>query len=86
VKKALEIITHGQCAQSCVECCRLIHSCVNAGSGLAFSKRRVTVSTSGVVPGIDKLGQEMPVSLAISLHAVNDALVGRSQALRAIVF
>ena len=43
---------------------------------LAFglSKRRVTVSTAGVVPGIRKLAQHTDVSLAISLHAPNDAL------------
>jgi 23S rRNA (adenine2503-C2)-methyltransferase len=41
---------------------------------LGFSKRRVTVSTSGVVPKIDRLGRELPVALAISLHAVRDEL------------
>jgi adenine C2-methylase RlmN of 23S rRNA A2503 and tRNA A37 len=41
-------------------------------SGLALAKRRVTVSTSGVVPVIDKLGTELGVSLSISLHAVRD--------------
>lgn len=39
-----------------------------------LSRRRVTVSTSGVVPMIDKLAQECPVALAVSLHASNDAL------------
>nr|WP_299240651.1 23S rRNA (adenine(2503)-C(2))-methyltransferase RlmN [uncultured Halomonas sp.] len=39
-----------------------------------LSKRRVTLSTSGVVPMIDKLGDELDVSLAISLHAANDEL------------
>lgn len=39
-----------------------------------LSKRRVTLSTSGVVPFMDKLGHEMPVALAVSLHASNDAL------------
>jgi 23S rRNA (adenine2503-C2)-methyltransferase len=39
-----------------------------------LSRRRVTVSTSGVVPMIDKLSQECPVALAISLHASNDQL------------
>jgi 23S rRNA (adenine2503-C2)-methyltransferase len=38
------------------------------------SKRRVTLSTAGVVPAIDKLREESDVSLAISLHAPNDAL------------
>lgn len=41
---------------------------------LGFSKRRVTVSTSGVVPKIDQLGRDLPVALAISLHAVRDEL------------
>jgi 23S rRNA (adenine2503-C2)-methyltransferase len=39
-----------------------------------LSRRRVTVSTSGVVPMIDKLGQDCPVALAVSLHAPNDLL------------
>jgi 23S rRNA (adenine2503-C2)-methyltransferase len=39
-----------------------------------LSRRRVTVSTSGVVPMIDRLAQECPVALAVSLHASNDAL------------
>lgn len=39
-----------------------------------LSRRRVTVSTSGVVPMIDKLSQDCPVALAVSLHASNDAL------------
>jgi 23S rRNA (adenine2503-C2)-methyltransferase len=39
-----------------------------------ISKRRVTLSTSGVVPALDKLAQVSEVSLAISLHAPNDAL------------
>lgn len=39
-----------------------------------LSKRRVTVSTAGVVPGIDKLAGVSDVSLALSLHAPNDAL------------
>jgi 23S rRNA (adenine2503-C2)-methyltransferase len=39
-----------------------------------LSRRRVTVSTSGVVPMIDRLAQECPVALAVSLHAPNDAL------------
>ena len=39
-----------------------------------LSRRRVTVSTSGVVPAMDRLGDECPVALAISLHAPNDAL------------
>jgi 23S rRNA (adenine2503-C2)-methyltransferase len=39
-----------------------------------LSRRRVTLSTSGVVPMMDKLSQEVPVALAVSLHASNDAL------------
>ena len=39
-----------------------------------LSRRRVTLSTSGVVPMIDKLGQDCAVALAVSLHASNDAL------------
>ena len=39
-----------------------------------LSRRRVTVSTSGVVPMMDKLGQDCPVALAVSLHASNDKL------------
>lgn len=39
-----------------------------------LSRRRVTLSTSGVVPMIDKLSQECPVALAVSLHASNDVL------------
>ncbi|MFY9639660.1 MAG: 23S rRNA (adenine(2503)-C(2))-methyltransferase RlmN [Rhodomicrobium sp.] len=41
---------------------------------LAFSKRRITLSTSGVVPTIERAGAEMGVMLAISLHAVRDEL------------
>ena len=39
-----------------------------------LSRRRVTVSTSGVVPMIDRLGDDCPVALAVSLHAPDDAL------------
>jgi 23S rRNA (adenine2503-C2)-methyltransferase len=42
--------------------------------GYGLSRRRVTVSTSGIVPHIDRLGDECNVSLAVSLHAPNDAL------------
>jgi 23S rRNA (adenine2503-C2)-methyltransferase len=42
--------------------------------GLQLSKRRVTVSTSGVVPQIGPLGEETNTMLAISLHATNDTL------------
>jgi len=39
-----------------------------------LSRRRVTVSTSGVIPGMDQLREECPVALAVSLHAPNDEL------------
>src|ERR1700730_9325751 len=39
-----------------------------------LSRRRVTVSTSGVVPMMDRLGADLPVALAVSLHAPNDGL------------
>lgn len=42
-----------------------------------LSRRRVTVSTSGVVPIMDRLSQDCPVALAVSLHAPNDALRDR---------
>ncbi len=42
-----------------------------------LSRRRVTVSTAGVVPGIDRLRDECPVALAVSLHAPNDELRDR---------
>jgi 23S rRNA (adenine2503-C2)-methyltransferase len=44
------------------------------GEGLSIGKRRITVSTSGVVPEIERLGNEMGTMLAISLHATNDTL------------
>ena len=44
------------------------------GDGLAFSKRRITLSTSGVVPEIPRWGLEAGTMLAISLHAVTDEL------------
>ncbi|MDP2731638.1 MAG: 23S rRNA (adenine(2503)-C(2))-methyltransferase RlmN [Hoeflea sp.] len=44
------------------------------GDGLALSRRRITLSTSGVVPGIARTGEEIGVMLAISLHAVRDEL------------
>ncbi|MEQ8400906.1 MAG: 23S rRNA (adenine(2503)-C(2))-methyltransferase RlmN [Roseitalea porphyridii] len=44
------------------------------GEGLSLSKRRVTLSTSGVVPKIVPIGEETGAMLAISLHAVNDGL------------
>ena len=39
-----------------------------------LSRRRVTVSTSGIVPAMDRLREQCPVALAVSLHAPNDAL------------
>jgi len=42
--------------------------------GYGLSRRRVTVSTSGVVPMIERLQQDCPVALAVSLHAPTDAL------------
>ena len=42
--------------------------------GLGFSRRRITLSTSGVVPAIYRTAEEIGVGLAISLHAVNDEL------------
>jgi len=44
------------------------------GDGLSISKRRITLSTSGVVPEIFRTGDEIGVMLAISLHAVRDDL------------
>ncbi len=42
--------------------------------GLAVSKRKITLSTAGVVPQIERVGREMGVNLAISLHATTDAI------------
>ncbi len=44
------------------------------GEGISLSKRRITLSTSGVVPMIERCGKELGVNLAISLHAVRDDL------------
>jgi 23S rRNA (adenine2503-C2)-methyltransferase len=44
------------------------------GEGLSISKRRITLSTSGVVPNIARAGNEIGAMLAVSLHAVTDAL------------
>jgi 23S rRNA (adenine2503-C2)-methyltransferase len=44
------------------------------GEGLSVSRRRITLSTSGVVPAIGRTGGELGVMLAISLHAVRDDL------------
>jgi 23S rRNA (adenine2503-C2)-methyltransferase len=43
------------------------------GDGIGISKRRITLSTSGVVPNIARCGDEIGVMLAVSLHAVDDA-------------
>ena len=45
--------------------------------GLAFPRRRITLSTSGVVPKIEACGRELGVGLAVSLHAVRDELRDR---------
>jgi 23S rRNA (adenine2503-C2)-methyltransferase len=47
---------------------------ISDGDGLSLSRRRITVSTSGVVPMIERLGAESGPMLAISLHATNDEL------------
>jgi 23S rRNA (adenine2503-C2)-methyltransferase len=44
------------------------------GEGIALSRRRITLSTSGVVPMMDRAGAELGVNLAVSLHAVTDDL------------
>jgi 23S rRNA (adenine2503-C2)-methyltransferase len=44
------------------------------GEGIAISKRKITLSTSGVVPMIERCGKELGVNLAVSLHAVRDDL------------
>ena len=44
------------------------------GDGIGISKRRITLSTSGVVPYIERAGAEIGTMLAISLHAVRDDL------------
>jgi 23S rRNA (adenine2503-C2)-methyltransferase len=44
------------------------------GDGLSLSKRRITLSTSGVVPNIPRAGAEIGAMLAVSLHAVTDEL------------
>ncbi|RTL54036.1 MAG: 23S rRNA (adenine(2503)-C(2))-methyltransferase RlmN [Bradyrhizobiaceae bacterium] len=47
---------------------------ITDGEGIALSRRRVTLSTSGVVPNIARMGEATGVMLAISLHAVRDEL------------
>ncbi|MEZ5670335.1 MAG: 23S rRNA (adenine(2503)-C(2))-methyltransferase RlmN [Alphaproteobacteria bacterium] len=50
---------------------------VTDGDGLAISKRRITLSTSGVVPMMRRCGEEIGTNLAVSLHAVTDAIRDR---------
>ena len=47
------------------------------GEGIALSRRRITLSTAGIVPMIERCGRELGVNLAISLHAVTDELRDR---------
>jgi 23S rRNA (adenine2503-C2)-methyltransferase len=47
---------------------------ISDNEGIALSRRRITVSTSGVVPELKRLGETTQAMLAISLHATNDAL------------
>ena len=47
---------------------------ISDGEGIAISRRRITVSTSGVVPKLHELGERTGAMLAISLHATNDPL------------
>ena len=47
---------------------------ISDNEGIAISKRRITLSTSGVVPEIERAGAEIGVMLAVSLHAVRDEL------------
>src|SRR5204863_9010135 len=60
------------------------------GEGLSISKRRITLSTSGVVPMIARAGTEIGAMLAVSLHAVRDDLrdtlvpLSREYAIRAV--
>lgn len=58
--------------ENVIQACRVFLNPI----GFRFSKRRVTVSTSGLVPGIERLGREVEVSLAISLNGSTDE--GRS--------
>ena len=47
---------------------------INNPDGLAFSNRRITLSTCGLVPQIKKLGDDLTINLAISLHASTDEI------------
>jgi 23S rRNA (adenine2503-C2)-methyltransferase len=55
-------------AENVMRACKILID----GDGLGFSKRKVTVSTSGLVPAIGELGRTVDVSLAISLNGSND--------------
>ena len=44
------------------------------GEGISISKRRITLSTAGVVPAMQRCGEELDVNLAVSLHAVSDSV------------
>nr|WP_321985877.1 23S rRNA (adenine(2503)-C(2))-methyltransferase RlmN [uncultured Lichenicoccus sp.] len=52
---------------------RAMRICMD-GEGIGLSRRRITLSTSGVVPMMDRCGEELGVNLAVSLHAVRDEL------------
>ena len=47
---------------------------IMACDGISISKRRITMSTSGIIPRIGQCGEELGINLAISLHAVKDSL------------
>jgi len=47
---------------------------LNDNEGLSLSKRKITLSTAGVVPAMQRCGEELDVNLAVSLHAVTDAV------------
>ncbi len=55
------------------EVCKAI-KIMMSDDGIAISRRRITLSTSGIIPNIEKTGIDLGVNLAISLHAVNDDL------------
>ncbi len=64
----------GEPFQNYAETMKFIRS-INDPQRLGFGARRITISTSGVVPGINKLAEEpLQVNLAVSLHAPNNAL------------
>jgi 23S rRNA (adenine2503-C2)-methyltransferase len=54
--------------QNVIKACKILLD----QDGLSFSKRKITVSTSGLVPAIEELGKSVDISLAISLNASND--------------